>query len=115
MYLDQLSITVVPNGEVLLNEGQIARFNATASDLSETDHFMYQWKKRNNGNIPDKVLGVNNAMLVIPDLRVSDKGHYYCTVTNEWGSSMESDNISLYIEGRYLILYCNILCNQVYS
>ena len=99
MYLDQLSITVVPNGQVSLNEGQTAHFNATASDLSETDHFMYQWKKRSNGNIPDKVLGINNAMLVIPDLRVSDEGHYYCTVANEWGSSIESDIISLYIEG----------------
>ena len=43
--------------------------------------------------------GVNGAVLTIPDLLKSDGGQYYCTVTNEWGRSKQSNDVTLIVEG----------------
>ena len=59
---------------------------------------MYQWRKR-DGDLPDKVSGVNREVLTIPNVAESDEGQYYCIVTNEWGRSVESNDGSLTVEG----------------
>jgi len=41
------------------------------------------------------VLGVNGTVLTIPNVLESDNGQYYCTVTNEWNRSVESNNVTL--------------------
>ena len=56
---------------------------------------MYQWKKRGSDSLPDKVSDVNGKVLIIPNVLESDEGQYYCIVTNEWGRSVESDNVTL--------------------
>ena len=60
---------------------------------------MYQWRKRDSGNLPNKVSGVNREVLTILNTFESDEGQYYCIVTNEWGRSVESNNVTLAIFG----------------
>lgn len=49
--------------------------------------------------LPDKVLGRDTLVLIIPQLSKSDEGQYYCTVTNMWNRSKESDDITLTVYG----------------
>ncbi|XP_065918194.1 contactin-3-like isoform X2 [Dysidea avara] len=90
---DQLSISVTPTNPVIGERGT-AQFTATASGVNMRN-FMYQWRKRGSSSLPNKVSGVNGTVLTIPNLVVSDEGVYYCTVTDEWGRSMESNSITL--------------------
>lgn len=82
----------------MIKEGQTVRFNATASGINKSN-FVYQWRKGKNESLPGKVSGANGTVLTIPDLVITDEGDYYCTVTNEWGRSLESSNVTLIIEG----------------
>ena len=65
---------------------------------------MYQWSKR-DGDLPDKVLDVNEEVLTIPNAIESDEGQYYCIVSNEWDRSVESNDGSLTVEGTYIYTY----------
>ena len=47
--------------------------------------------------------GVNGAVLTIPNLVESDEGMYYCTVTNQWGNSVRSDDVTLTVQGMYAV------------
>ena len=97
LFIDNLSISVSPtNSEV--GEGATAVFTATANGINKRN-FVYQWKKNGNGNLPNKVSGVNETELMIPNSLKSDGGQYYCTVTNEWGRSMNSVDITLTVVG----------------
>ena len=87
-------------GGVTHYDKETARFIAIASGLGEENLFVYQWKKRSNGGLPDEVLPSDKHILVISNLSLSDKGDYYCTVTNQWNRSVESNVINLYIEGK---------------
>ena len=97
IYADLLNISVTLNSS---DEGRTAQFIATASGVSEAN-FVYQWRKRDNERLPNKVSGVNKAALIIPDLSMSDNGDYYCIVTNEWSRSVESNYVTLIINGMY--------------
>ena len=50
----------------------------------------------------NKVLGVNTTVFTIPNLTVSDRGDYYCTVTNEWDRNMESNSITVTVKGNHV-------------
>ena len=76
----------------------MATFTATTGGIN-MNNFMYQWSKRNNASLPDKVSGVNGTVLTIPNVLESDEGQYYCIVTNEWGRSVESNNVILTVVG----------------
>ena len=93
---DQLSISVTPANPVI-GEGGTAQFTATASDVNMTN-FVYQWRKK-HVSLPNKVFGVNRTVLTIPNLVESDEGIYYCTVTNEWGNSVSSGDVTLSVQG----------------
>ena len=67
-----------------------------------TTNFTYVWGKRGTSRLPNKVIGINGPVLTIPNLVDSDEGLYYCVVTNEWNSSVISDDIALAIEGMCL-------------
>jgi len=97
---DRLSISVTPTNPVIGERGT-ANFNATASGVNMRN-FVYQWRKRGSGSIPNKVSGVNGAVLTIPNLVKSDEGVYYCTVNNEWGRNMRSGDVTLSVEGTYV-------------
>ena len=94
-FSDQLAISLIPNN-LLIGKGTIAELTAVVTGVSTNEsNFMYQWKKRGSDSLPDKVSGVNEEVLTIPNVLESDEGQYYCIVTNEWSRSVESDNVSL--------------------
>jgi len=100
---DQLSISVTPTNPEIGERGTV-NFTAIASGVNMTN-FVYQWRKRNGSSLPNKVSGLNGAVLTIPDLEVvSDKGVYYCTVTNEWGNRKRSNDVTLNVIGMYNII-----------
>ena len=67
-----------------------------ASGVSTNENnFRYQWKKRGSNNLPSKVMGVNGEVSIIPNVTESDEGQYYCNVTNEWGRSVKSNDVTL--------------------
>ena len=89
----------MPNN-LLIGKGTTAEFTAIASGVSTNEsNFMYQWKKRGNDSLSDKVSGVNEAVLIIPNVDESDEGQYYCIVTNEWEQRVESNNVTLAVYG----------------
>ena len=102
---DQLSISVTPTSNTV-GEGATAIFTATASGINK-ENLVYQWKKKGNRNLPNKVSGVNGAELMIPNSLKSDEGQYYCIVTNEWGRSVRSNDITLTVVGRWLKFITN--------
>ena len=94
----------MPNNlEVVI--GGTADFTAIAEGINTgINTFTYQWKKRDsNTSLPDKVLGVNGTVLTIPNVTESDNGHYYCIVTNEWGRSVESNDVNFTVYGMSLV------------
>ena len=99
---DQLKINITIL--LVVTGGETVQFNATASGINKVN-FMYQWKKRGSDSLPDKVSGINETILTIPNVLESDEGQYYCTVTNEWGRSVESNDGNLTFSG---MLYLNI-------
>ena len=104
-YIDQLNVIVMPSGMVTLYDRETAHFNATASGLGEENLFVYQWKKRGNSGLPDEVLASNKIVLVISNLSKPDEGDYYCTVTNEWNRTVESNVINLHVKGKNHALF----------
>ena len=99
-----MTISVTPSSVEII-EKETAQFSAIADGINSIN-FLYQWKKRGSNLLPTKVLGVNETLFTIPDLRISDQGDYYCTVTNEWNRMVESDEVILNVKG-----ICNfILC-----
>ena len=77
---------------------ETAEFNAIADGINKIN-FMYQWRKRGSDFLPNKLLSVNETVFTIPDLSISDQGDYYCTVTNEWDRSSESEDVTLIVKG----------------
>ena len=84
----------------MVGEGGTVQFTTTASGVNMRN-FMYQWKKRGRRSFPNKVSGVNGAVLTIPNLAESDEGVYFCTVTNQWGNNVRSENVNLTVQSRY--------------
>ena len=81
-----------------VGEGGTVRFNATVKGINK-NKFTYQWSKKGSDSFHNKVSGVNGTVLTIPNLLPSDKGRYYCTVTNEWNRTMQSNDVVLTVEG----------------
>ena len=110
---DQLAISVKPD-DLVIGKGRTANFTAMATGISSVENnFMYQWRKRDSESLPIKVSVVNGIVLSIPNVLESDEGQYYCIVTNEWGSTARSNDVSLSIFGmssiQSLLLSCVIL------
>ena len=85
----------------MIGERGTAQFTATASGVNMRN-FVYQWRKRGYRSLPNKASGVNRAVLTIPYLVKSDEGVYYCTVINEWGNSVRSDDVTLVVVGMFV-------------
>ena len=95
--VDQLFIRIRPLSHTVGERGTV-QFNATVRGIN-MNRFTYQWSKKGSDSLPNKVSGVNGTVLTIPNLLKSDEGRYYCTVTNEWGRSKQSNDVTLIVEG----------------
>ena len=93
IFTDQLNIKITRR--LVSSKGKTAQFTAIASGKNR-NNFKYQRRKRSSNNLPDKVSGVNGATLTIPNVAKPDQAQNYCTVTNEWGRSVESNDGTLY-------------------
>ena len=90
-----MSVSITPNN-LSVGRGTTAQFRAMGDGISTSEsNFVYQWTKRSNNSLPNKVSGINETVLTIPNALESDEGQYYCTVTNEWGRSVESNDVTL--------------------
>ena len=94
---DNLTIISVTPDNSLIGEGGTARFNITAFSVGA---LRYQWSKRGVSSLPEKVLGRNASVLIIPNLNKSDGGRYYCTATNMWNRSSQSNDVILTVYGK---------------
>ena len=103
--IDQLKISITTH--LVLLEGETALFTATASGINK-ENFTYQWTKEGSNSLPNKVSGIHGPILTIPNVTESDKGQYYCTVTNEWGRHVDSNNGTLAISG--MLLQYTVVC-----
>ena len=99
-HTDQLSISITPTNTVA-GEQRTVQFTATTSGINKRN-FVYQWRRRGSSSLPNKVSGVNGAVLTIPNLVESDEGVYFCTVTNQWDNSVRSDDVTLSVIGMYV-------------
>lgn len=102
-----MTVSVAPSS-VEIAEKETAQFNAEADGVNKIN-FMYQWKKRDSGFLPSKILGVDDASLRIPDLYITDQGVYYCTVTNEWNRIVESNDVTLIVTGTQFHIVCMLM------
>ena len=92
-------ITVMSDN-LVIGRGRTANFTVMATGISSNDsNFLYEWKKRDSDSLPLKVSGAKTEVLTIPSVLESDEGEYYCIVTNEWGSTARSIDVSLSIFG----------------
>ena len=108
LHTDQLSISTIPP-RLTVGEGDTVQLNATASGIN-INNFVYQWRKRGSNSLPDKVSHINGIVLTILNAQDSDEGKYFCIVTNEWGSSMKSNNVILTVRGMYMWQSSLYLC-----
>ena len=99
MFTDKLTV-IVKQSQSVVGEGRTAHFTAMGNGIN-TMGFKYQWRKRDSDRLLDRVLSDTKEVLTIPNVLESDEGYYYCIVTNEWGRSVESDNVSLIVQGTY--------------
>ena len=83
-------------------ERSTVNFTAIASGINK-QNFVYQWKKKNDDKFPERVSSVSGAELIIPTVLKSDEGKFYCIVTNEWGRSVQSRDITLKVEGNMVM------------
>ena len=83
----------------MIIEGGTAIFIATSSGITDNKELMYLWEKNDKNKLSDRAIGHNSTKLTIPNLKKSDEGEYYCTVTNEWGNSVKSGYITLTVQG----------------
>ena len=101
---DQLTINVATNN-LLIGKGTTAQITATANGINtDESNFIYQWMKRGSNSLPDKVSGVNETILTIPNVTDFDEGQYYCIVINEWGTSLKSDDVTLTVYGMLIYI-----------
>ena len=102
--IDKLFIAVKPNYSVIASE-RTAQFSAIASGVRTNEsNFMYQWRKRGSDSLSEKGSGIDGTVLSIPDVHKTDEGQYYCNVTNEWGRSVQSNDVTLLVQGIHYII-----------
>ena len=84
------SFTVLQNPEYIVAINSSVTLHATAEGPGR-DHFRYQWKKNGSNLLPSTANGQRSPNLTIAPTSISDNGSYYCSVTNQWGTTIISN------------------------
>ena len=96
--VDKLRITK-KSGNQVVGEGATVRFTVTASGINMRN-FRYKWNRRGDQlQSSGRVRGINSAAFSIHNVLLSDRGLYYCNVTNEWENSVWTGDIMLTVKG----------------
>ena len=69
--------------------------------------FKYQWKKGDKTSLPTTVNGKNSPMLNIRSVKRSDNGSYHCIVKNQWRNMTKSNEATVNVLCKLLILKGN--------
>ena len=80
----------------IIYSGQTAKFFCFATGYNVS----YQWTI-GSGSFPSKATGVNNNMLVIPDVKQSDDNTYTCVASND-GGSVQTNATQLTVIGTHV-------------
>ena len=93
-----MSITVSPLSQTV-SEGGVATFTATASGIkTRSGEFEFEWWKLSNGQ--QSLMVKRTKRLQIQNVKIKDRGEYYCVVINEWGNKKISDSVHLIVTGK---------------
>ena len=93
-----MSITVSPLSQTV-SEGGVATFTATASGIKTTSReFEYEWWKLSNGQ--QSVMVGKKKRLQIQNVKIKDRGDYFCIISNEWGNTLISESVHLTVNGK---------------
>ena len=84
------SFMVYQNQEYVVAINNSVTLNATANGPG-SEHFKYQWGKMGNNTLPSTASGQGTSILTFTALTMDDDGSYYCTVTNQWGTTVKSN------------------------
>ena len=102
--LDTFSIVQHPKNS-LVKKGDALTLTIRAEGPG-SDQFIYQWKKM-DGKLPSsRASGVDTTQLVITSVTTSDRGSYYCIVTNQWGKVNESMKAEVKVLCEFPIVVC---------
>ena len=104
-YIDTFSISIsspMMNNKLIADEGSTVNFTAVVNSKYKSN-FAYQWQKKGRRRLPNKISSLIRSVLIIPVVLKSDEGKYYCNVTNEWGRTVISKDITLSVKGMYVI------------
>ena len=99
---DDIDISQYPQS-VTLATGNMLTLNVTASGPG---NITYQWKKRGKTLSSDKANEERTSSLKIRSVTSSDSGSYYCVVMNQWGNMMESNDATVTVWRKLIILKC---------
>ena len=103
-FLDPVKITQHPE-DIFVGEGGTLMLTTTAEGPG-SDLFTYQWKKMGSNSLPRRrASGGNTTQLVITSVTTSDRGSYYCIVTNQWGRMVESMRATVKILGEWFTYF----------
>ena len=93
-----MSITVSPLSQTV-SEGGVATFTATASGIkTRSGEFEYEWWKLSNGQ--QSVMVGKKKRLQIHNVKIKDRGDYFCIISNEWGNTLISESVHLIVNGK---------------
>ena len=102
--VDEINIIQHPE-DVLVGEGGRMMLTITAEGPG-SDLFTYQWKKMGSNSLTRRrASGGNTTQLVITSVTTSDRGSYYCIVTNQWGRMVESMRATVKILGEWFTYF----------
>ena len=68
------------------------------------DKFTYQWKRSDETSLPTSASGKNSNNLKISSVTSSESGSYYCIVMNQWGNMVKSNEATVNVLRKLIIL-----------
>ena len=100
--------------DIVLEEGETAKFKCMVSKKYTTS---WQWSSTHGGNVPKMLEPTNrirlrdHVFLKIRQVTKNDTGMYFCTVTNQYGTTQQL--YTLTVKGNFFIC-CVFFCCCVY-
>ena len=87
--------------DITVNEGDKVILSIDARGVGRNS-FTYEWKKVGSDSLSDTASGGNSTELTITSVTSSDSGSYYCIVMNQWENMVKSNDATV-----------NVLCKLV--
>ena len=99
VYADYIT-TIVQSQYVVVAKDGSAKIGIVAEGPGK-ENFTYNWSRVESIPLPRTASGENTQNFMITSITSADSGEYYCVVTNQWGSHMKSDKVTINVLGEY--------------